>query len=222
MANSKTMDSDGRVSLLALLKAQDPFRPEMKVKLRYAANFLLGSSAGFSQLFGTEQTFRINSLYDPDLTNAGHQPYGYDQLCLMYGAYRVDACEVDIEFFSSSANDLVAAFTIQTGRNTTALAGSSLEAAHERQSVLTRPLPINGQNRWRHREIFPIHAVAGLPKRVTDIDDAYQALVGASPTEQQYLRIAVATQTSVTQGCQCSVLLTYHATMFGRISMAQS
>lgn len=221
-SNQKSLDSDGSVSLLARLRQQDPFKPMYPVKLRYAYNFQLASAAGFALLFGTEQVFRLNSLFDPDLTNVGHQPYGFDQLKLMYGSYRVRACHVDIEFFGSNTDDLVCAFTVQSGQNTTALGGSALDAAHERQSVLTRPLPINGQNRWRHRESFPIHAIAGLPRTVTDNDDAYQALVGANPASQCYLRIAVATQVNVTKACQCSVLLTYDAVMFDRISMAQS
>jgi hypothetical protein len=209
-------------SLLKAIRSADPFPPLMNTKLRYAYNFQLDSATGFAQIFGTEQVFRLNSLFDPDLTNTGHQPFGYDQLTPIYGRYRVRACEVEVEFFGSNTDDLVAALTVQSGQNTTALGGSSLAAAHERQSVATRAVPINGDNRWKFRETFPIHQIEGLPKGVTDNSPDYQAVVTASPAAQCYLRLAVATQVNTTKACQCSVLLTYHATMYDRISFAQS
>lgn len=195
----------------------------MDLALPYEYTFSLASTAGFARLFGTEQTFRLNSLFDPDLTNVGHQPFGYDQLTPIYGKYAVQACHVEIEFFGSNTDDLVVAFTVQSGQNTNALAGADIDAVGERQSVLVRALPINGvANRWIHRELFPIHEIEGLPRGVTLRDDNYQSVVTTNPNAQCYLRIAAATVVNTTKGCQCRVRLTYHARMFDRISMAQS
>lgn len=201
--------------------AADPFKPVMPVQFRYAETGTL-STGGFAITFGTEQTFRLNSLFDPDLTSGGHQPYGFDQLTPIYGAYRVKGCLVDIEFFGSNSDDVVAAFTVQTGQNTTALTSSTLREAVERQSVMTRNMPINGDNRWRHREYFPIHKVCGLPASLVANNPNYSALVGANPAEQVYLRLAAATQVNTSKAVNYSITLTYDADMYDRKSMAAS
>ncbi len=195
----------------------------MDVKLRYCWQNGL-STPGIASLgtFGTEQVFRLNSLFDPDLTGTGHQPFGFDQLTPIYGRYAVQAVTLDIEFFSSNADDMICAFTVQSGQNTTSLAGSTIEAGIERQSVMVRQVPKNGDNRWKHSEMFPIHAIEGQVAGITLRDDAYQSVVTTSPANQCYLRLAAAC--SVTAGAlvQAQVVITYHARMFDRVSMAQS
>lgn len=37
-------------------------------------------------------------MYDPDITGAGSQPIGYDDLTALYSRYRVWGCEVEFEF----------------------------------------------------------------------------------------------------------------------------
>lgn len=209
--------------LLPRLLAGDPFPPQMDVKLRYCwQNGLSTPGVGFSGTFGTEQVFRLNSLFDPDLTGTGHQPFGFDQLTPIYGRYVVSGVDVDIEFFNSNSDDLIAAFTIQSGQNTTALAGSTIESAVERQSVMVRSVPTTGQNRWKYTEHFPIHAIEGQVPGIVYRDDAYQSLVNSSPINQCYLRLAAACSVANGKLVQCQVVLTYHARFLERISMGQS
>jgi hypothetical protein len=42
------------------------------------------------------QTFRLNSLYDPDETGAGTQPVGFDEIMAFYYYYRVESVKVKI------------------------------------------------------------------------------------------------------------------------------
>lgn len=208
--------------LLARLQAADPFPNVWHGKLRYSGTFTLTTDGTVAQTIGSEQTFKLNSLYDPDLTNLGHQPFGYDQLTPIYRKYSVQATTVDLEFFGSNSDDVVALFTVQSGQNTTALAASNVDAARERQSVMARNMPINGENRWRHVETFPIHVVEGRPKQLTLIDDAYMAAVTSDPTNVVYLRMAAAATVNTGKAVNVNVILTFHCTMFARISMAQS
>ncbi len=36
-----------------------------------------------------DRVYRLNSLFDPEFTGVGHQPYGYDQMAAFYNRYRV-------------------------------------------------------------------------------------------------------------------------------------
>lgn len=61
-----------------------------KTKLRYWSGGQTVTLAGG----GYQRQLSGNSLYDPDITGAGHQPYGFDQLANMYNRYRVSASRV--------------------------------------------------------------------------------------------------------------------------------
>ncbi len=60
------------------------FPDRLKCTLKYRS---IGMS--FSGVSPAAQVFRMNSLFDPDLTNAGHQPQEFDQLSAVYGQYCV-------------------------------------------------------------------------------------------------------------------------------------
>ncbi len=51
---------------------------------------------------GSALIYKINSLYDPNGSLGGHQPYGYDQLSALYGRYRVLRCRYRITFGTST------------------------------------------------------------------------------------------------------------------------
>lgn len=56
----------------------------------------------------TSRLFRLNSLYDPDLSGLGTQPVGYDQWAAFYNKYRVVSTEVEIRV----ENRLAESFTV--------------------------------------------------------------------------------------------------------------
>lgn len=48
--------------------------------------------------------FRLNSLYDPNLTGAGHQPIGFDQIMPLYDHYCVIGARVKVTATNMDAN----------------------------------------------------------------------------------------------------------------------
>lgn len=59
--------------------------PHRYVTLKYAENLQLNLAA----TTGSQYSFNLNSIFDPDRTGVGHQPYGFDQLAALYNRYRV-------------------------------------------------------------------------------------------------------------------------------------
>lgn len=76
----------------------------------------------------TGYVFRANSLYDPDYTSVGGQPYMYDQLAAIYNRYRVYSMSFKLDivnttvdfpvFFSHSADNVTGSFTTITSAAT--------------------------------------------------------------------------------------------------------
>lgn len=70
-----------------------PLPSRWKFTSRYMENNLLIDP---TQGANSEHIFRLNSLYDPDLTNLGHQPLGFDQLSPLYTLYTVIGCRARV------------------------------------------------------------------------------------------------------------------------------
>lgn len=60
-------------------------------------------------IYQTQNVFSGNSLYDPDVTGSGVQPYGFDQLCpVFYNNYNVKASKITV--YPSVAPSYVTSF----------------------------------------------------------------------------------------------------------------
>lgn len=74
------------------------FPPTLTRVLNYADNYTLTEAAAGTGAF---QVYRTNDVYDPDWSNAGHQPMYFDQLCSATGPYvnfTVPSVEFDLKF----------------------------------------------------------------------------------------------------------------------------
>lgn len=69
-----------------LSRYSDPFPAKAHHVLRYSDQITLNPSAGANSFYH----FRAASIFDPDYTGVGHQPYGHDTLASIYTAYVVD------------------------------------------------------------------------------------------------------------------------------------
>lgn len=69
-----------------LSKYFDPFPAKGHYVLRYSDQITLNPTAGQTANY----FFQANSIYDPDASGVGHQPYGHDNLQNIYKHYVVD------------------------------------------------------------------------------------------------------------------------------------
>lgn len=68
------------------------FAREQIRTLHYTDNFsILNTAGGLS-----EYSFRANSLYDPNYSGTGHQPFGFDQIAAFYNHYDVLSSTIKI------------------------------------------------------------------------------------------------------------------------------
>lgn len=69
-----------------------PFGTRRSCSLVYCENITLDPAAGSVANY----KFRTNSLYDPNYTGTGHQPYGFDTLATLYGRYMVTGAKITV------------------------------------------------------------------------------------------------------------------------------
>lgn len=78
-----------------------PLGQKFLFKTRYFDNVELDPTTGG---IPSEYVFRLNSLYDPDYTNIGHQPMGFDQIMPMYNHYTVIGIKATIIWSNHDPN----------------------------------------------------------------------------------------------------------------------
>lgn len=71
---------------LSYAKMWDPFPAKAMARLRYSTVVSLVISQGGTP---ASHLFRCNSIFDPDYTGVGHQPYGHDTYQTIYNHYNV-------------------------------------------------------------------------------------------------------------------------------------
>lgn len=73
-----------RSRITAVPRGLAPFAPRYITKMKYSENVTTAGTGVYA--------FRLNSVFDPNLTGVGHQPYGFDTLSTVYNKYRVISC----------------------------------------------------------------------------------------------------------------------------------
>jgi len=184
------------------------FPERLQVRFRYHDFFTFASTSGIPYL----QIFRGNSLFDPDYTTTGHQPFGFDQWKSIYGNYRVFASSIKCTFNAqTSTSGVTETFraAVVPRLVTTSLA-SDIPAWTEAPWVQTatgnlfRPTVLN-----QYMSTAKISSVS--PSAVAS-EDNYQAASSANPTDQWYWHIYVQTgDSSTTSNILVDVELVYYA-----------
>jgi len=79
------------------------FPDKFVTRLKYCESINLTAAASM-----TNTTFRLNSIFDPNLSGVGHLPVYYDQLASLYGRYRVLGSKITVTFSVISPPSLTA------------------------------------------------------------------------------------------------------------------
>lgn len=190
-----------------------PFPAQKFQKFVYWDQYVLSQGSGVPVLY----QWRLNSLYDPDFTQVGHQPYYYDQLNQVYGKYKVYA--VDVQYWYT--NNSNGRFTLRPAVSSAAaatLAGFQLEG--ERPFSTTRAHsaggPVtSGKLRILNRKIL------GVSKDQYNDDDKYGAAVTTNPEIPVFLNMMSLTTSDNSIG-DITMKFTFYAKMFERTPVTSS
>lgn len=157
-------------------------------RFRYSTNISINAAASASP---TEHTFRANSLFDPDLTGVGHQPYGFDQKMLFYNHFTVLGCKVEARFLPSAVppqSVTAVGIAISPGQNLNETYEQLRESKNGTHSLLT----YGTDNKPKMLTLkFSSSKFFGKSPASMIGDTLYRGSATANPTEGAYIQVWV-------------------------------
>lgn len=200
--------------MTTVVRGRGPVAEKTIVRLKYNQTFISDGTL-------LDYRFNLNSLYDPDLTSTGHQPYGYDTYATLYNRYRVFKVKAYIGSCTNVSTSVIN-FTAMANNLTTTQTNPSLAA--EKPGAINKVLTYN-QPVFIKRT-FHLPSVCGVSPQTYASDDRYQAQFGFSPAENLVLHICssnMATDGAVTGSTQfTNITFIFYCEVFDAIDLGQS
>lgn len=209
---------------LPAFSSASPFPPTRGYRLVYEQDGYL--AVGTSGTCGTEQAFNLNSLYDPDKTGTGHQPYGYDALQVAYNRYKVHGCLVELEFYNpQSLNAVDCVYCLFNPSNVSgSLTGITPAVIGEEQQGETIVISNTGSQSRKVKMYVPMWKAFGMTKLQysADIENTTAGVAG-NPGSLATFHLASADPNGAsTGGVRYKIKLTYFTQLYQRKIMSQS
>lgn len=156
--------------------ALQPIPQRYICRMKYAETFLLSSIA-------SGYRFNLNSIFDPNRTGIGHQPYGHDTFVTLYNRYRVIACSYIITAYNAS--DAIRLCALPA--NEEVVVSNCSEAIENPRAKFITQFPGGNTNKLKGK--ISIANLMGRTKAQYMADDRFQATFGSSPVELAVLNI---------------------------------
>lgn len=172
---SRKAKKSGRKSVNLYASTNGPVPQRTYVKMRYTETFNVYPSV--SGTIGS-YVFRANSIYAPNYTGGGHQPYGHDTYQTLYSRYKVHKVVFRVTIRPSSVGSSTAFLATDNGGGSYDV--QSMTVVGERPHVYVKPINMYVPTVMK-RTILP-RSVCGATKGEYN-DDKYSAAFGASPSE---------------------------------------
>lgn len=204
----------GKPKRMLVNNALSPIPQRYITKMKYAE---LVSTDSNGQYY-----FNLNSIYDPNRTGIGHQPYGHDTLQTLYNRYRVISCgwRIQPQYSNSSATTPLQVGAIPA--NEQLLFGTMSELRENPRAKYITQQPGGPVATLSGKCYIP--SLVGRNKAQYMADDRYQATMGSSPNELAILNIVASNSSFDTPGpgALFNVLLEYTVEFFDIKHLTQS
>lgn len=186
-----------------------PFKGPLLKTLRSTLTYSDVLTKTSSGAFTSSQITSLNGLYDPDITNIGHQPRGFDQLMSLYDHYVVIGVRVEITAQNLSSTE--PAILIVNVRDNSTSTGNVLDQM-ENPVRYVRQLGINSSGTSQKRITFNINPNSFLGRSKPLADSQLKGDASNNPTEGAYMHIGhVATDLTTSTSIALSYNIIYTA-----------
>lgn len=209
---------DGKMGVLSTTvnvnRALKPFAQRYITKMKYADAFFFNNVNG-----PVTYRYNLNSVFDPNRTGTGHQPYGHDSLAAIYNRYRVISCRYAVSFVDTAGNYVQCA-VLPANEEVAALTISEIRENPRARYVLQSP---QAPTRSVKGNVY-LPSLVGRNKAQYMADDRYQAQTGSSPAELAIMNIFFQRQDDSvnTISGPLNIMLEYTVEWFDVKNLAQS
>ncbi len=165
------------------------------------------------------------SLFDPDFTSTGHQPWCFDQMATLYANYLVKAVDVEILFTDPSTDGLYAVASVQPSGTSTTVAGKTVENLKEVPFSAFVFVNNTGSQVARIAQRFDLAQIEGLKRAQHEAAlSQYASACTTNPTLTPWLRFAIGSMNSAdsTATMKWTCTLTFEVQFFIRQYVASS
>lgn len=188
-----------------------------KIILKYCDRFQVAPISGAVWV----QTFRGNSLYDPDYTTTGHQPAGFDEISALYKWYTVHASSIKVDLVPGATGVGVASAEVAVIPTVNATDWTAVEPEVIRENQYGKMMIVsNGNGMPSMNHYMTTSKMLGR----SDINQQTTgALVSANPEEGWFWHVviqAVDEATTLDMYLYCTVV--YYAEFSQRNKLLQS
>jgi len=215
---TKVLKRKGKRTTVNLTRAVGPIAPRIIVKLKYTNTHNRTSTLGVPDNY----QWNLNSIFDPERTGTGHQPYGHDTYQSLYNRYRVikASWRLYVTPHNTTADynrTVVAVVTPQNGSGTF----SDLSLASEVPRAITKMTDVG--TTLLFKGAIGMAKLNGQTPSQYLADDRFQALFGADPAEILTLNCAMAHPTvDHTVDCDYHMTISYTVEVWDPKTIAQS
>lgn len=174
-------------------------------------NFSSGATA-------STNIMRLNSLWDPDQSGVGAQPYYRDELAALYNKYCVYGCKVKATYAIDSGISCTVGFKAQNDTSVLTNANLALERP-EAKTVIINP----GQRTITQTKYYAMNQLFGVRRSTILDENDYKATANTNPANEQYLQIFAQPSDNFTASVGRIVLrMTFYTKWSDRIRQSQS
>lgn len=189
--------------------------PRYITSLRFGGRFATGSAPAS---IANAYIFNLNSIFDPDRTQqiGGAQPFGRDQLAVLYNRYRVFGVSYKIEFYPTSSPT---EFFVVPRNDSVDVSVSD--------SGTIREMPYSKVKLASTTDPTIIKGYVSLPKLTGQTSSQfksgleYQSLMSTSPSELQTLQVGLIPVAS-TLSVNFQITMVYHVECFDPLVFGRS
>lgn len=192
------------------LVSMTPIAQRYITKMKYSQPAVLAVTNGYVQVMN------LNSVFDPDRTGVGHQPYGFDQLAALYNRYRVIGCSYNITAYNGTTPIRFGALPT----NEVPPIGNLDELCENPRSRWAIQVP--GGNTKMIKGYVSIPSLTGRTKAQYMADDRYQSTVTGNPQELALLSIYAQTLANVNVDVNVTITMNYTVEFFDPVPLDQS
>lgn len=213
----KLFNGDAYSRLNTVRSLNSPVASKLITRLKYHTSSTMGPGLPVG-----DYIWRLNSLFDPDVIVAGHQPMGFDQIAGLYGKYKVFKCSYKIMVASAINSGLIGVTACAVPTNTATAIANGTDAQEMRASKwgytcaqLGPPIYLYG--------MVDLPTLNGKTRAEYAGDDLCGAIVSANPSEVLDLHLVIASS-DLTTNVQASLAatLTYYVEFSDPVQLAQS